>query len=68
MTYELAREFAGSWALLGMFLFFVGVIVWVFRPGATREYRDTANVIFRNEGAPAGDASVAGEGQKEART
>ena len=70
MTYEAVREFAGSWMLLFMFCFFVGTILWVFRPGSTRQYRDTANVIFRNESAPASsgaDGSRPPEGQKEAQ-
>jgi cytochrome c oxidase cbb3-type subunit 4 len=53
MTYEAVREFAGSWMLVAMFLFFAAAVLWVFRPGATRTYRDTANLIFRNEDAPA---------------
>lgn len=55
MTYELMREIAGSWMLLFMFLFFAGVVLWVFRPGASAEYRDSAEMIFRNESGPAGD-------------
>ena len=52
-TYTLLRQFADSWGLLGMFLFFVGVIVWVFRPGSGRIYEDTAAVPFRNDDHPA---------------
>jgi len=58
MTYEAVREFAGSWMLVAMFLFFASAVLWVFRPGATRQYRDTANLIFRNEDAPARDADA----------
>ncbi|MEM9249286.1 MAG: cbb3-type cytochrome c oxidase subunit 3 [Pseudomonadota bacterium] len=65
MTYELAREIAGSWMLLFMFCFFLGVVLWAFRPGSRAQHRDTANVIFRNEDAPAGAAD---ESRKEART
>lgn len=54
-TYSLMREFADSWALLLLFVFFVGVIVWVFRPGSTRQYRNTANIPFRHEDKPATD-------------
>jgi cytochrome c oxidase cbb3-type subunit IV len=32
-TYTAMREFADSWALLGMTLFFIGVVVFAFRPG-----------------------------------
>ena len=68
MTYEAVREFAGSWMLLFMFLFFIGVILWVFRPGSGREYRDTANIIFRNESGPASEDDADDESRKEART
>ncbi len=65
MTYEAVREFAASYMLLFMFCFFVGVVLWALRPGSGAQHRDTANVIFRNEDAPAGDAEM---GRKEART
>jgi cytochrome c oxidase cbb3-type subunit 4 len=52
-TYSLLRQLADSWGLLVMFVFFVGVIVWAFRPGSTRTYSDTASIPFRNEDKPA---------------
>lgn len=54
-TYSVLREFADSWMLLVLFVFFVGVIFWVFRPGATKEYRDTASIPFRHDDKPATD-------------
>ncbi|SHJ59142.1 cytochrome c oxidase cbb3-type subunit 4 [Shimia gijangensis] len=54
-TYTLMREFADSWMLLFLFVFFIGVIFWVFRPGATKEYRDTAGIPFRHSDKPATD-------------
>jgi cytochrome c oxidase cbb3-type subunit 4 len=68
MTYEAVREFAGSWMLLFMFLFFIGVIVWVFRPGSGRTHRDTAEIIFRNDSGPAPETDADDESRKEART
>lgn len=56
-TYSIMRQFADSWMLLALFLFFVGVILWVFRPGARKTYSDTANIPLRNEDRPAPDAS-----------
>ncbi|ALI55191.1 cbb3-type cytochrome oxidase subunit 3 [Celeribacter marinus] len=53
MNYHILREFADSWVLLGMFVFFFGVIVWAIRPGSNKEHRDVANSIFRNEDKPA---------------
>lgn len=65
MTYEAVREFAGSWMLLFMFLFFIGVIFWAFRPGSGRAHRESANMIFRNDDAPAPEPG-ADEARKEA--
>lgn len=52
-TYSLLREFADSWMLLFLFLFFVGVIFWVFRPNSTQQYKQTANIPFDYEDKPA---------------
>lgn len=53
-TYSLLREFADSWMLLLLFTIFVGVAVWVFRPGSREVYRDTAAIPFRHDDAPMG--------------
>lgn len=52
-TYTWLRTFADSWHLLFMTLFFLGVILWAFRPGSSRTHEDTASMIFRNEDKPA---------------
>ncbi|QIE46870.1 cbb3-type cytochrome c oxidase subunit 3 [Pseudohalocynthiibacter aestuariivivens] len=52
-TYSLLREFADSWMLLALFIFFVGMILWVFRPGGTKSYEDQRNIPFRHEDKPA---------------
>ncbi len=54
-TYSLLREIADSWVLLVLFLFFIGVVVWAFRPGSRKTHRDTANIPFRHEDKPAPD-------------
>jgi cytochrome c oxidase cbb3-type subunit 4 len=51
--YSLMRQFADSWALLALFLVFVGVILWAFRPGSTRVHEDISNIPFRHEDKPA---------------
>ena len=56
-TYSLLREIADSWALLALFVFFVGVAVWVFRPGSSKTYKDTADIPFRHEDKPASDSA-----------
>jgi cytochrome c oxidase cbb3-type subunit 4 len=50
--YSLLREIADSWVLLAMFIFFVGVIAWAFRPGSRSVHEDTASIPFRNEDRP----------------
>jgi cytochrome c oxidase cbb3-type subunit 4 len=52
-TYSLLREFADSWMLLALFTFFVGVVFWVFRPGATKSYENPSTIPFRHEDKPA---------------
>ncbi len=54
-TYGALRALADSWALLAMFLFFVGLVFWVFRPGASKKQDDAARMIFRNEDKPKDD-------------
>ena len=46
-------RFALSWAMAGMALFFVGVILWVFRPGSRKTYDNAASSIFRHDSRPA---------------
>jgi cytochrome c oxidase cbb3-type subunit 4 len=59
-TYSLLREIADSWVLLGMFVFFLGVIIWAFRPGSRAIHEDTSQIPFRNEDRP-------GRAQSDAR-
>lgn len=37
MEYETLRQFADSWGLLYLFLIFIGVIAWTFRPGSRKQ-------------------------------
>ncbi len=52
-TYSILRQFADSWGLLVMFLFFLSVILWAFRPGAKAAQDDSADIVFRNDRKPA---------------
>jgi cytochrome c oxidase cbb3-type subunit 4 len=64
--YSFLRQLADSWVLLVLVLVFLGVVLFVFRPGSRRVHRDAAESIFRNETKPAagGDADP---GQKEVK-
>ena len=59
-TYSLLREFADSWMLLVLFTFFVGVFIWVIRPGSNSAHEEAKNIPLRNDDKPAA--------AKEART
>lgn len=48
-TYTALRQFADSWGLLGMTLFFIGVVVFAFRPGSRRIADEAARIPFRDE-------------------
>ncbi|MER2508851.1 cbb3-type cytochrome c oxidase subunit 3 [Amaricoccus sp.] len=54
--YSFLRHLADSWALLALFLFFIGVVAWVWRPGSKQVHDEIASSIFRNEDKPKGDA------------
>lgn len=40
------------WFFIILVLAFLGVVLWVYRPGARRAQREAATQIFRNENAP----------------
>jgi cytochrome c oxidase cbb3-type subunit 4 len=52
-TYSLLREIADSWALLMLFVIFVGVVFFAWRPGSSTSHQDAAQVPFRHEDKPA---------------
>lgn len=60
MNYHILREIADSWVLLALFLFFVGVFFWAWRPGSRATHDEAAAVVFRNEDAPAQDSNIEG--------
>jgi cytochrome c oxidase cbb3-type subunit 4 len=55
-TYGALRALADSWGLLAMFVFFVGLVLWLFRPGAKKAQDEAARSIFRHETKPEDDA------------
>ncbi|SFR09251.1 cbb3-type cytochrome c oxidase subunit 3 [Poseidonocella sedimentorum] len=48
-TYSLLREFADSWVLLGMVLFFLGVGLWAYWPSLRSDRDDASMIPFRNQ-------------------
>ena len=48
-TYETLRQFADSWMLLALVLFFAGVVMFVFRRGSKRNYEDASRIPFKDE-------------------
>ncbi len=65
-TYSLFRQIADSWVLLALVIFFVGTVIWAFRPGSRKVHEDTANIPFRNDDKPAPDGALDAT-RKEAR-
>jgi cytochrome c oxidase cbb3-type subunit 4 len=47
--YTWLRAFADSWFLIAMTAFFVGQILWAFRPSASAAHRDLAALPLRND-------------------
>jgi len=67
--YSLLREFADSWMLLFLFLTFMGIVFWAFRPGSRKVHEDTASIPFRHVDAPApAEDRATAAANKEART
>ncbi|MGI9391678.1 MAG: cbb3-type cytochrome c oxidase subunit 3 [Boseongicola sp.] len=62
-TYSILRQIADSWVLLAMVIFFIGVVIWAFRPGSKASHRDIADIPFRNEQSPVSDSD--GKSRKE---
>ena len=48
-TYTLLRQFADSWFLIVMVVFFVGVVAFALRPGSGKIHRDIANIPLRDD-------------------
>lgn len=53
--YSFLRTLADSWMLVGLVAVFIGVILFLWRPGARKEQQDAAESIFQNEDRPAPD-------------
>ncbi|AZN98909.1 MULTISPECIES: cbb3-type cytochrome c oxidase subunit 3 [unclassified Mesorhizobium] len=49
MDYNLMREFADSWGLLAMALFFVGTVAFAFRPGSRKQADEAARIPLKDD-------------------
>ncbi|WP_353642626.1 cbb3-type cytochrome c oxidase subunit 3 [Mesorhizobium sp. WSM2239] len=49
MDYNLMREFADSWGLLAMVLFFVGCIAFALRPGSRRHADEAVQIPLKDD-------------------
>lgn len=49
MDYETLRQAADSWGLLYLFVVFVGVIAFTFRPGTKKQGDDAAMIPLKHD-------------------
>ncbi|MDN2582414.1 cbb3-type cytochrome c oxidase subunit 3 [Aquibium sp. ELW1220] len=49
MDYHTMREFADSWGLLFLTLFFVGVVLFAFRPGSKKSAEEAAQIPLKDD-------------------
>ncbi|MBN9072863.1 MAG: cbb3-type cytochrome c oxidase subunit 3 [Rhizobiales bacterium] len=48
-TYTAMRQFADSWGLLGMTLFFIGALLFAFRPGSKASAEEAARIPLKDD-------------------
>jgi cytochrome c oxidase cbb3-type subunit IV len=47
--YDQLRHFADSYGLIALLVLFLGLCLWVFRPGAKEHNREAARSIFKED-------------------
>ena len=52
-TYDTLRYFISIGSLVAMVVLFIGVVLFIFRPGSKKVHEETSNMIFRNDDRPA---------------
>jgi len=55
--YTILRELADSWFMLMMFTFFIGVIIFAFRPGTKASYDRLRNLPLQDDDVLVEDTS-----------
>jgi|TARA_B100000959_G_C14931283_1_gene603758 cytochrome c oxidase cbb3-type subunit 4 len=48
-TYSILRQLADSWGLVFLFLVFISVIVFVYRPGSKNLHKEISKIPLKNE-------------------
>ena len=46
LDYNIMRTFADSWGLLGMTVFFIGAVLFAFRPGSKANADEASKIPF----------------------
>ncbi len=49
MDYSAFRNFADSWGLLYLFILFLGIVLFTFRPGSRRKADEISQIPFRGD-------------------
>ena len=49
MDYDTLRHFADTWGLISLALLFVGIVLFVLRPGAKRKYDENAKIPLKED-------------------
>ena len=49
MDYETLRQMADSWGLLYLFILFIGVVLFTFRPWARKRYDEAAKIPLKED-------------------
>lgn len=49
MDYNTLREFADTWGLLFLSIFFLGVVVFAFRPGSKKSAEAAARIPLKED-------------------
>lgn len=49
MTFETVSHFAQTWGLIYLIILFIGMLVYVMRPGAKKKFEDAANIPFKED-------------------
>lgn len=49
MDHETLRHFADSWGLVALFLLFIGIVLFTFRPGSRKWHDDAARIPLKED-------------------